>query len=435
MTTLVAIVLLLAANAFFVAAEFALVRVRALRLDELADRGSRRARLAKAILPQLEAYLAACQLGITMASLGLGWVGEPFVAALLEPLFALLGLGDRLLHTVSFLVGFLLFSALHIVVGEQVPKTLAIRRAEPVTLWVALPLEIFYRAVYPLNWALNAASRRLLRLFRVAEMGEGEIVSRGELEGLIGLSRRHGAVAKHEHDMLGAVLELAEVEVGSVMTHRRDMVTLDADLPLPELLRQIRTSRYTRFPVWRGDPDQIVGILDTKSLVGLLDERGRLPEGIKLDDLLTPPWFIPDTTALYQQLLAFRQRRQHLALVVDEYGTLMGLVTLEDIVEEIVGDIADERDHESQGIALDAEGRAVVDGRTAVRDLNRQLDWALPEDEAVTIGGLVMHVARRIPREGEVVSVAGYAVKVLERRRHHLVRLEIRPPAAGAAES
>jgi Mg2+/Co2+ transporter CorB len=163
--------------------------------------------------------------------------------------------------------------------------------------------------------------------------------------------------------------------------------------------------------------------------LGLLDERGRLPEPVTLDQLLTPPWFIPDTTALYQQLLAFRQRRQHLALVVDEYGTLMGLVTLEDIVEEIVGDIADERDREAPGIALDPDGRATVDGRTPVRDLNRQCDWALPEDEAVTVAGLVMHVARRIPREGETVSVAGYRIEVLERRRHRLVRLRIGPPA------
>lgn len=429
MTTLVTILLLLAANAFFVAAEFALVRVRRLRLDELAERGSRRARLAQRMLPDLEAYLAACQLGITMASLGLGWVGEPFVSALLEPLFGLLGLGDRLLHSVSFLVGFLLFSALHIVVGEQVPKTLAIRRAEPATLWIAMPLEAFYRLMYPLNWLLNAAARGLLRALGVGEAAPAEVVSSTELRSLIGLSRRYGTVAKHEHDMLGAVLELAEVEVGSVMTHRRDMETLDADRPLPELLRQIRASSFTRFPVWRGDPDQIIGILDAKSLVGLLDEHGRLPETVALEQLLSPPWFIPDTTALYQQLLAFRQRRQHLALVVDEYGTLMGLVTLEDIVEEIVGDIADERDREAPGISLDPDGRATVDGRTSVRDLNRQCDWALPEDEAVTVAGLVMQVARRIPREGETVSVAGYRIEILERRRHRLVRLRIRPPA------
>lgn len=426
--TLLAIVLLLAANAFFVAAEFALVRVRSLRLDELAERGNRRAKLAQRLLPDLEAYLAACQLGITMASLGLGWVGEPFVSALLEPLFAVAGLSDRLLHSVSFAIGFLLFSALHIVVGEQVPKTLAIRRAEVATLWIVVPLELFYRAMYPLNRLLNAASRALLRLLRVAEAAPAEVVSSTELKALIEVSKRHGAVPKHEHDMLGAVLDLAEVEVGSVMTHRRDMETLDADLPMPELFRRIRASSFTRFPVWRDDPDQIVGILDAKSLVGLLDEGGRLPETATIDQLLAPPWFIPDTTALYQQLLAFRQRRQHLALVVDEYGTLMGLVTLEDIVEEIVGDIADERDREAPGVAIDGEGWATVDGRMPVRDLNRQRDWALPEDEAVTVAGLVMQVARRIPREGEAVAVSGYRIEVLERRRHRLVRLRIRPP-------
>lgn len=425
MLALIGIVALLAANAFFVAAEFALVKVRDMRLDEAIERGSKAAMLTRRQLGRIEAYLAACQLGITMASLGLGWIGEPFVAALLEPLFSAIGLSDAALHTFSFVTGFLIFSALHIVVGEQVPKTLAIRAPEPTAAWVAWPLQVFFVVIYPLNWALDAASRRILRWLGVAEATHAEVVSSTELKSLIGISRRAGTVPKHEHDMLGAILDLQEVEVSQVMAHRSKMAMIDADLPLTEMLQFVKSSPFTRHPVWRGDPDQIIGILHAKDLLTLVKDNGSLPPTTRIDQLLTPPWFIPDTTGLHQQLLAFRQRRQHLALVVDEYGTLMGLVTLEDIVEEIVGDIVDEKDVEISGIEPGPEGSALVDGRVAVRDVNRRFDWALPDEEAATVAGLVMAITRRIPDEGETVEIGGYRILILKRQRHHLQRLQV----------
>ena len=427
MLALIGIVLLLAANAFFVAAEFALVKVRSVRLAQAIEDGSSAAKLTQRLLQRIEAYLAACQLGITMASLGLGWIGEPFVAALLEPLFLAAGLSDAALHTFSFVTGFLIFSALHIVVGEQVPKTLAIREPEPTAMWIAWPLHAFFLVIYPMNWALNAASRQILRWLGVAEAGHAEVVSSTELKSLIGLSRRHGSVPKHEHDMLGAILDLAEVEVSQIMTHRSKMATIDADMPHVEMLQFVRGSPFTRHPVWRGDPDQIIGILHAKDLLALVSDQGQLPAAHRIDPLLTPPWFIPDTTGLHQQLLAFRHRRQHLALVVDEYGTMMGLVTLEDIIEEIVGDIVDEKDVEISGIEPGSDGAALVDGRVAVRDVNRRFDWSLPDEEAATMAGLVMAVTRRIPEEGETVDIGSYRVAILKRQRHHLQRLQVSP--------
>ncbi|MEK0083613.1 hemolysin family protein [Benzoatithermus flavus] len=433
--SLAAVVLLLAANAFFVAAEFALVKVRAIRLETLAETGRSGARLAIHILKHLEAYLAACQLGITMASLGLGWVGEPAVSALLEPLFRLVGLDDTVLHTVSFIVGFLIFSSLHIVLGEQVPKTFAIRQPEPISLGIALPLHAFFLLCWPLNWALNAAARSVLRLLGVAEATHLDAYSGAELRQLIGASRQLGAMPKQEHDMLGAILDLEKVEVSEVMTHRRNIVSINADAPVEEIVRQVLEGPYTRYPLWRGDPDTIIGVLHAKDVLAAVQRQGAKVTAADLRKLATPPWFIPDTTSLVHQLLAFRQRRAHLAFVIDEYGALMGLVTLEDILEEIVGDIVDEKDVEMSGVKQEPDGSVLVEGRVTIRDLNRQFDWHLPDEEATTVAGLLMHEARRIPEVGESFVFHGFRFEVVRRLRHQLTLLRIRPEVTTPAEA
>jgi magnesium and cobalt exporter, CNNM family len=428
----VAVVLLLAANAFFVAAEFALVRLRRFRMESRAEQGSGAARLTLGMLDHLEAYLAACQLGITMASLGLGWVGEPAVAALLEPLFRAAGLSEALLHTVAFLVGFLLFSSLHIVVGEQVPKTFAIRQGEPMALVVAYPLQAFYLLCFPLNWALNRASQAMLSWFGVRQATHGDVLTSEELREYLVASRAAGGMRKQERDMLGGILDLADVEVSEIMTHRKSMETIDADSPPREILNQVVASPYSRLPVWRRDPDSIIGVLHDKDLLAAVREHGRDLEGVDLAALYRPPWFIPDTTPLRKQLVAFRQRRQHLALVVNEYGDLEGLVTLEDIIEEIVGEIADEKDVETVGVEAQGDGSVLVSGWITVRDLNRQFDWKLPDEEAATVAGLVIHEAQRIPEVGQNFTFHGFRFEVLRRQRNQLVLLKVVPPAAAA---
>jgi CBS domain containing-hemolysin-like protein len=424
------VVLLLAANAFFVAAEFAIVKVRGIRIEALAEQGNRVALMTLRVLREIEAYLSACQLGITMASLGLGWVGEPAVSALLDPLFRALGVGPPALHTVSFLLGFLIFSSLHIVIGEQVPKTFAIRKPEPLALWIAYPLHAFFLVTYPLTWLLNHASRAVLAAFNVAEVSHHEVFSSEELRDLIDLSRRHGLVGKQERDMLGGILDLAGVEVSEVMTHRKDMVSIDADASPEQIFDQVVQSPYTRLPVWRGDPDSVIGVLHAKDLLGRVRGDPAKLAGIDVAALATPPWFIPDTTVLLHQLLAFRQRRSHLAFVVDEYGALMGLVTLEDILEEIVGEITDEKDVEPVGIEPQPDGSVLVSGWVTVRDLNRQFGWKLPHDDAATVAGLVIYEARMIPEVGQSFAFHDFRFEVLRRQRNQIMLLRIVPPAA-----
>ncbi len=430
--TILLVILLLAANGFFVAAEFALVKVRPVRMQRLAEEGSLRGRLTVHILHRIDAYLAACQLGITMASLGLGWIGEPFVASLLEPAFRAMGLGEQTIQATAFLIGFLVFSSLHIVIGEQVPKTIAIREAEPVSLWSAFPLHGFYLLLFPLNWLLDRAARSILRLLGLDRTPHIEVLTADELRGLILASHRHGAMPKQERDMLDAILDLSEVEVREVMTHRRQMVTIDADRPLAEVVEQIANSPYSRFPIWRGEPDRIIGVVHAKDVLAAAWRAAPDTSELDLESLASPPWFIPETTSLLHQLLAFRKRREHLALVVDEYGSLLGLVTLEDILEEIVGEIVDERDVETAGIQVEADGAVLVEGRVTIRDLNRRMDWNLPEEEAATVAGLVIAEAERIPEPGERFVFHGFEFEVLRRQRHQLTLLRVRP-AGGAS--
>ncbi len=421
----IAVVLLLVANAFFVAAEFALVKVRGLRIESLAEKGGTRARLSLKILRNIEAYLAACQLGITMASLGLGWVGEPAVAALLEPLLHPLNLDPALLHTIAFVIGFLVFSSLHIVIGEQVPKTFAIRRPEPVALWIAHPLHGFFLFCYPLNWVLNRASRACLNVIGIEEASHIEVYSGEELRGLIGASHQYGTMLKHQHDMLGGILDLEDHEVHEIMTHRKDVVTIDADAPPPEVVERVRSYPYTRYPLWRGDPDTIIGVLHAKDVLSAVHDIAS-DEPIDLAEVAVPPWFIPETTSLRHQLLAFRQRREHLAIVVDEYGAIMGIVTLEDILEEIVGEIADEKDIEVPGVRLQGDGSVIVEGRVTLRDLNRQFHWHLPDEDAATVAGMVINHIERIPEVGQSFLMHDFRIEILRRQRHQVTLMRLR---------
>ena len=427
--SLLVAVLLLVANAFFVAAEFALVKARGYRIDTLARQNRIGARMTQQILANIEPYLACCQLGITMASLGLGWVGEPTVAALLEPVLKPLGMSDTALHLTSFITGFLVFSALHIVVGEQVPKTLAIREPEPVSLWVAYPLFVSYILFYPLNWLLNAASSATLRLLGVREATHAEVLSSAEIGGLVETSAAHGRIQEGQAEYIQNVFRLSELQVSDVMVHRTEMVLVNADDPPEEIVRQVLASQFTRIPLWREKPENIVGILHVKDLLRALRQGGEDLSRIDVMAIALKPWFVPDMRPLSEQLKAFRRRKTHFALVVDEYGEVEGLVTLEDILEEIVGDISDEHDIAITGVRKQPDGSVVVDGSVPIRDLNRALDWSLPDEEATTVAGLVIHEARLIPEPGQSFTFHGFRFRVLRRERNRITALRITPLA------
>ena len=418
---------LLAANAFYVAAEFALVKCRPYRINTLAKNNQFGARLVQRILRDIEAYLACCQLGITMASLGLGWVGEPAVESVLTPIFAPLGLPASALHLTSFLTGFLLFSSLHIVLGEQVPKTFAIRQPEPVSLWIAYPLFLSYVVFFPLNWLLNWASRATLRLFRVREVGHQEVLSGPEIEGIVEASAEHGSIQEGQAEYIQNVFRFGELEVSDVMVHRTEMLTLCADDKPQDLVNAVIASPVTRIPLWRGQPENIVGILHVKDLLRALHAVDGDASKVDFSALLTPPWFVPETRPVSAQLKAFRRRRTPFALVVDEYGEVEGLVTLEDILEEIVGDITDEHDVAMPGVRRQPDGSISVDGAVPIRDINRVMEWNLPDTEATTIAGLVIHEARSIPEPGQSFTFHGFRFRVLRRSRNRITALRIQP--------
>ena len=349
-------IFLLAANAFFVAAEFALVKSRGYRVETLARKNSFGARCTQYMLSNIEAYLACCQLGITMASLGLGWVGEPTVSSLLTPVLIPLGMSESALHFTAFLIGFVVFSSAHIVLGEQVPKTFAIRQPEPVAQWIAYPLYVSFVLFYPLNWLLNAASKGILRLLGVREASNQEILSSLEIEGLVEASAEHGKMQEGQAEYIQNVFRFGELEVSDVMIHRTKMATINAGDPPEKIVSEVLASAYTRLPIWRGTPENIVGVIHAKDLLRELDAVHGDESKIDVAAIALEPWFVPDTTSLSDQLKAFRKRKTHFALVVDEYGEVMGLVTLEDIIEEIVGDISDEHDISASGFRPQADG-------------------------------------------------------------------------------
>lgn len=414
---------LLAANAFFVSAEFALVKARGFRIEALAEGNRFGARQTQYILRNLEAYLACCQLGITMTSLGLGWVGEPTVSALLTPLLVPMGLPEETVHLIAFAVGFIVFSSLHIVVGEQVPKTFAIRQPEIVSLWIAWPLHAAYLVFFPLNWLLNGASRAILRALGVKEASHMEILTDVEIEGLVEISAEHGKIEGSRAEQVTSLLRLADLTVADVMVHRRSMKTIEAGLPSREILAQAMASPHTRLPVWKDTPDNIIGVLHARDVLRAVTEKGR--DGVALEELMRPPWFVPDTVWAEDQLAEFLRRREHFAIVVDEFGELKGLVTLEDIIEEIVGDIKDEHDVAFTGVRPQPDGSVNVDGSVPIRDLNRAMDWDLPDEVAVTVAGLVIHESQTIPDPGQVFSFHGYRFHILRRQRNAIAALRV----------
>lgn len=282
-------ILLLAANAFYVAAEFALVKSKGFRIDAMAEQNRFAARLLQRMMGNIEAYLACCQLGITMASLGLGWVGEPTVAALLTPVLIPLGMPESALHVTSFMVGFLVFSSLHIIVGEQVPKTLAIREPIPVSQWIAYPLYASYLLLYPLNWLLNAASRAILRLLGVREGSQQEILTNSEIEGLVEVSAEHGKMEMGEAEYIQNVFRFGDLEVSDVMVHRTEMVTINADDPPEEVVSAVLQAEFTRIPLWRDKPENIVGILHAKDLLRALKRTQGDFSKVDVMSLALPP--------------------------------------------------------------------------------------------------------------------------------------------------
>jgi Mg2+/Co2+ transporter CorB len=324
-------------------------------------------------------------------------------------------------------------TVLVVVFVEVLPKTLAIVRADDVARTLSGPMLMAVRVLGPVIWAVQAVVRHTLRIFGVRlDAGADVLAAHEEIRGAVEYHHSEGAVESGDRRMLGGVLDLAEVTVSEVMVHRKSMSVIDADLPPSELVSRALASEHSRLPLYRGEAENIVGVLHTKDLFrAIAGAEGRAID-VDISQVMREPWFIPETTHLKEQLDAFLKRRSHFALVVDEYGALQGLVTLEDILEEIVGEIEDEHDETLLGVHRQADGWVDVDGDVTVRDLNRAMDWNLPDDHAVTIAGLVIHEARAIPEPGQKFMFHGHQFRVLKRQRNQITQLAVSPFAEPA---
>ena len=408
------IVLLQVMSAFFAGSETALTAVSRPVMHQLEQDGSRRATLVNALVDRRDRLIGSLLLGNNLVNI----LASSLATGALVGMFGDAGI---VYATAGMTVIVVLF-------GEVLPKTYAIYHANRVALLVAGPVTAVVLILTPFVRAIEFVVRLIFRLFGASYAAAVTLESSMmELRGAIEVHAGEDEV-KEERRMLRSILELGDVEVGQVMTHRRNAVTIDAGQSPAAILDQVVTSPYTRLPLWRDDPDNIVGIIHAKDMLRAV--RGLDGELDRLDvvALASPPWFIPDSTTLQEQLQAFRQRREHFALVVDEYGSLMGVVTLEDILEEIVGDIADEHDVAVAGVRPQSDGSFFVDGSVPIRDLNREFEWRLPDDEAATIAGLVLHEARQIPDVGQVFRFYGFRFEIARRQRNQITSLRITPP-------
>ena len=397
-------------NGFFVAAEFALVKIRMSQLDALAEEGNARAAKAKTVAGDLDAYLSACQLGITLASLGLGWLGEPFLAQMLQPVFALLGISSpAIITTISFLVAFSVITFLHIVLGEQAPKILAIRKALPTTLIISGPLRMFYIIFKPAIWFLNASSNWVLKhILRTEPVKEGELAhSEDELRLILDESEKSDEVSSIGRDILVNALDMRRRVVRDIMTPRGDVVYLDIEQTFDDNVKRALESRHTRFPLCRGHLDHTIGLIHIKELVPMM--RDPAPDLMKIKRELIP---VPEMMSLEKLLNFFLVRHAHLAIVVDEYGGTVGMVTMENILEELVGDIQDEFDAEKAEFRQINDQEFMVDGGLGLYELRDLADIELENSDVSTVGGYVTHLLGHFPKQGEQVPIEDYIVTV-----------------------
>jgi CBS domain containing-hemolysin-like protein len=419
------IVALLLLNAFFVLAEFALVRVRSTRLEELIQQQNWSARIAKQAQQHIDAYLNTVQVGITLASIGLGWVAEPWAAKQLQPVLALLGItSPRSVHVTAFLMGYLTITFLHVVLGEMVPKSVAIRRTEPAALWTAPPLNLFHRLLFPLTWLVTGCASLVLRLLRIPPASPEEAYSQEELRLLLASSRRSGALKDTEAELMEHVFSFGDKRAKDIMVPRVDMVYLSTTWSLEENLRIAEQYGFTRFPLCEGDPDKVIGIVHVKDLY-----RARQHGIDSLRHIARDCLIVPESKPIDELLREFQKQKMHMAIVVDEYGGTSGLVTIEDVIEEIVGEIYDEFEPIQPRIQKLSDERYLVEANVELDELARQLGVEISEEDSAfeTVAGYVMGKLTSLPRVGDRVPFSDYEIQVVEMRGRRVHRVYVQP--------
>jgi CBS domain containing-hemolysin-like protein len=419
------VLFLVAINGFFVAAEFALVKIRETQLDPLVSKGNRRAKVARSIIANLNSFLSATQLGITMTSLGLGWVGEPVFTALLTPVLVSLHVeSETWQHSLSFAIGFSALTFLHITAGELAPKWTAIQNPLPISLWVARPLKWFYLASYPFNWLLNHAAQWLMRQAGVEVVGEAKRVhSQEELRLLVAASQKHAGGSVLGRDIVLNALDLRRRLAREVMRPRQEIAALDTEAGIVQCLDIAEKTRYSRFPLCEGGSlDKTLGVVHIKDLYAM---RLRARTGADLVSVARKLIYIPETAHLEKLLQLFLERKLHLAIVVDEYGGTIGMVTLENILEELVGQIQDEFDQEKPLLARMNDSTWELAGALPLHELEELIGSSLQEEGITTVSGWVTHRLGGFPRVGNVLPAGAFELRVEEMDGMRVARLKL----------
>lgn len=418
--TLGAIALLLLLSAFFSGSETALTAASRPLMHQLEQGGDARAKLVNILHSKKERLIGTILLGNNLVNI----LASALATSAMITLFGETGIAYATLG----------MTLLVLIFAEVLPKTYAFHNANRAALFIAPLISALVWIFSPFTHAINMLILGIVNLFG-GDFQTRDILGSGdeELRGAIELHEREDEDVRHERAMLRSVLDLADVQVGEVMTHRKQLVTIDASLPAMDVIAQALESPYTRVPLWRDEPDNVIGVLHAKALLRLL-VSAEDKDNLDVTSVAAEPWFVPETTTLQDQLEAFRERREHSALVIDEYGAIMGIVTLEDILEEIVGDISDEHDIAVTGVRGDADGSFTVDGTVTIRDLNREFDWDLPDEEASTLAGLVLHESRRIPDVGQAFMFHGFRFQILRRQRNQITSIRVTPPVEDAED-
>ncbi len=412
-------------TAFFVASEFAIIRIRSSRIDQLIEEGNRNAIVAKKVISNLDEYLSACQLGITVTALGLGWLGEPTIKHLLDPLFLGLNIPASISHITSLVIAFAAITFLHVVLGELAPKTLAIQKAEVVSLATARPLIMFYKIMYPFIWALNGSARLTTRMFGLKKVSEHELAhTEEELRIILSESYKSGEINQSEFKYVNKIFEFDNRIAKEIMVPRTEIVSLSKDDTIEDFLQVAKIEKFTRYPIIDGDKDHIIGMVNIKEIMTDIITNQEL-SGQTLESYTRPIIRVIDSIPIHDLLLKMQKERIHLAILMDEYGGTSGLVTVEDIIEEIVGEIQDEFDMDEVAMVRKVkENHFIIDAKVLVSEVNDLLGLDIDDEDIDTLGGWIL-TENYEAKEGDILEFDNYCFKIQEMEEHHIKYIEV----------
>ncbi|SMC27976.1 Hemolysin, contains CBS domains [Clostridium acidisoli DSM 12555] len=421
---IIIVLLLVATNGFFVATEFAMVKVRKSRIETLALEGNKLAKNTLKVINNLNAYLSACQLGITLASLGLGWIGEPAFAKMLMPIFNLFSIPATVIHSISTVLGFSLITGLHIVLGELAPKSISIINTEKIAMFTAMPLIMFYRLTYPIMWAFDHSTSIVLKIFGITQVNENDPAHTDEeIKLLVEESYEHGLIDKTEMTFVDNIFDFSEKTVKEIMIPRTDMECIYIEDSFDEIIETTLKEQMTRYPICRDSKDNVIGFIHIKDLYRMKIEDTKE----NLEEVIREIKFVPESMSISELLKLMQKERAQMAIIIDEYGGTAGLVTVEDILEEIVGEIQDEFDEEeNEEISKNEDGNYIVDGKIIIDDINELLETNIEDENIDTIGGWIYSQLNSYPQINDKVIYKNYEFIVMKCNRKRISKILIK---------